>query len=80
MEGLWAEAAKDFQKICGESLRKGEVQSFDDVRKKIEEAGVGTREAGHEDKWQKAKAVGLEILKYLKLLVGTASQVSSFVR
>jgi len=81
MEEMWAEAAKAFEKICGESLQQGDVRGFDDVQKKIEAAGEASYglDAGPEDKWEKAKSVGLKSLKYLKLLVGAASQASMFV-
>ena len=81
MEEMWAAAAQAFESICGESLRKGDVKSFDDVQEKIENSGqmdFGI-DAGPEDNWEKAKSVGLESLKYLKMLVGAASQASSFV-
>lgn len=78
---LWAEAAKAFEEICGESLQRGDVKGFDDVQKKIESAGKASYgiDAEEEGKWEKAKIVGLKSLKYLKMLVGAASQASSFV-
>ncbi|XXH00877.1 hypothetical protein Hte_007228 [Hypoxylon texense] len=79
---LWAEAAKAFEEICGESLQRGEVKGFDDVRRKIEDAGKASSygiDAEEKSKWEKAKSVGLDSLKYLKLLVGAASQASSFI-
>ncbi|PTB73692.1 hypothetical protein M440DRAFT_1338792 [Trichoderma longibrachiatum ATCC 18648] len=82
MQHLWDLAAKDFESICGESLQKGEVKSFDDVQNRIRDAHQGPQAADEGDqsaKWAKAKSVGLESLKYLKMLVGAASQASSFI-
>ncbi|KAI1376576.1 hypothetical protein F4677DRAFT_418942 [Hypoxylon crocopeplum] len=81
MKEIWAAAAKAFEDICGESLQRGDVKGFDDVQRKIEGVGKATYgiDAGQEDKWDKAKSVGLKSLKYLKLLVGAASQASSFI-
>lgn len=81
MKEMWAAAGKAFESICGESLKNGEVKSFDDVQKKIEtssKAFFGT-DAGPKDHWELATTVGLESLKYLKVLVGAASQASSLV-
>lgn len=81
MKEMWDAAAKAFESICGESLQKGEVKSFDEVQRKIEstcKASYGL-DGGEDDKWDKAKSVGLQSLKYLKMLVGAASQASSFV-
>ncbi|KAI0116512.1 hypothetical protein GGR51DRAFT_320612 [Nemania sp. FL0031] len=82
MKEIWAEAAKSFEDICGKSLQNGDLKSFDDVRAKIESAS----KAGADDDdgldaggWDKAKNIGLESLKYLKLLLGAASQASSFI-
>ncbi|EGR45332.1 uncharacterized protein TRIREDRAFT_111202 [Trichoderma reesei QM6a] len=83
MQQMWDAAAKDFESICGESLQKGhKVKSFDDVQDKIRNANQGSPQDGDEEqnaKWEKAKSVGLESLKYLKMLVGAASQASSFI-
>ncbi|TFB02602.1 hypothetical protein CCMA1212_005402 [Trichoderma ghanense] len=81
MQQIWDMAAKEFESICGESLQRGEVKSFDDVQSKIRNASQGSKEADEEQnaKWEKAKSVGLESLKYLKMLVGAASQASSFI-
>ena len=82
MEDLWAEAAIEFERICGVSLQKGEVKSFDDVQKKIQsvsKASYGTKDGDDKEKWDKAKDLGLKSLKYLKMLVGVASQASGFV-
>ncbi|KAH0489615.1 hypothetical protein TgHK011_010035 [Trichoderma gracile] len=83
MQQIWDAAAKDFESICGESLQKGQVKSFDDVQNKIRTANQGpSQQDGDEEqnaKWEKAKSVGLESLKYLKMLVGAASQASSFI-
>ncbi|KAK3360591.1 hypothetical protein B0T25DRAFT_578485 [Lasiosphaeria hispida] len=81
MEGIWAEAAREFESICGKSLQKGDVKGFDDVQRKIEESSMATysTDAGQQEKWQKAKGVGLKSLQYLKMLVGAASQASSFI-
>jgi hypothetical protein len=81
MSKMWAEAARAFESICGESLQKGEVKNFDDVQRKIESSSKASYglDAEQEDKWDKAKSMGLQSLKYLKMLVGAASQASSFV-
>ena len=81
MEKLWAEAAKEFERICGKSLRRGEIKDFDDVQRRIEGACKGGYGVGEADrKWEKAKDGGLEWLGYLKMLVGVASKASSLVR
>ncbi|KAJ7368513.1 hypothetical protein DFH08DRAFT_676529 [Mycena albidolilacea] len=81
MSKMWAEVAKAFESICGESLQKGDVKNFDDVQRKIESSSKASYglDAEQDDKWDKAKSVGLQSLKYLKMLVGAASQASSFV-
>lgn len=81
LEDIWAEAAKRFQEICGESLQRGDVKTFDDVRKKIENVNKQPYGASDEqdDKWDKAKSVGLQSLKYMKMLLGAASQAAVFV-
>jgi hypothetical protein len=81
MEELWADAAKKFEEICGQSLQKGDVKGFDDVQKRIESAGMAATKQEDEKtkKWEKAKNVGLVSLRLLKLLVGAASQASSVV-
>ncbi|KAI0094488.1 hypothetical protein BDY19DRAFT_988325 [Irpex rosettiformis] len=79
MKEMWAEAAREFEKICGESLQDGEVKNFDDLQKRIENAGKATYVDGQEDKWKKAKSVGLTSLKYLKMLVDAASKASAFI-
>ncbi|KAI0593663.1 hypothetical protein F4775DRAFT_577003 [Biscogniauxia sp. FL1348] len=79
---MWAAAANAFERICGESLHKGEVKSFDDVERKIESSGrvFFGNDTGPEDNWSTmAKHVGLRSLKYLKMLVGAASQASSLI-
>lgn len=80
LEDIWAEAAKRFQEICGESLQRGDVKTFDDVRKKIENVNkpYGASDE-QDDKWDKAKSVGLQSLKYMKMLLGAASQAAVFV-
>ncbi|KAF5509560.1 hypothetical protein CGCF413_v002576 [Colletotrichum fructicola] len=81
MDKIWAEAAASFESICGESLTRGEVQSFEDVQRRIEktcERASGS-ESKPEDKWDTAKTVGLKSLEYLKLLVGAAAQASSLI-
>ncbi|KAJ7619348.1 hypothetical protein FB45DRAFT_755212 [Roridomyces roridus] len=79
-EEMWDEAAKQFERICGESLMAGEIKSFGDLERKIgrdSKASYGSDEP--QDKWEKAKSMGLQALKFLKLLVGAASQASSFI-
>ncbi|PTB65626.1 hypothetical protein BBK36DRAFT_1202259 [Trichoderma citrinoviride] len=82
LEQIWDAAAMEFETICGESLQKGEVKSLDDVQVKIQSVNQGLQDADKEQnaKWEKAKSVGLESLKYLRMLVGAASQASSLVR
>ncbi|KAH7320618.1 hypothetical protein B0I35DRAFT_390482 [Stachybotrys elegans] len=81
MQELWAEAAKSFEDICGKSLQKGEIKKFDDVQKKIEEAGRTSNDSGggKEDKWDKARSVAFKSLGYLKLIAGAGLQAASFV-
>ncbi|KAJ7228129.1 hypothetical protein B0H12DRAFT_1030126 [Mycena haematopus] len=78
---LWEEAAKDFEIICGQSLQKGEVKNFDDLQRKIESAGSlkATVDDGKEGKQEKAKKLGLKLLKYMKLLVEVANDASSLI-
>lgn len=80
MKEMWDAAAKAFEEICGESLQRGDIKGFNDVQMKIEainKASFGPAEEA--DKWNKAKSVGLKSLKFLKMLVGAASQASSIV-
>lgn len=81
MTAIWDEAIDSFKNICGESLLRGDVKSFDDVQKKIESVSkvASGFDPEQEEKWDKAKRVGLESLKYLKMLVGVASKASSLV-
>ncbi|KAI8262200.1 hypothetical protein K4K53_012378 [Colletotrichum sp. SAR 10_77] len=81
MDKIWAEAAASFESICGESLRRGEVKSFEDVQRRIEKTceRASSSESKPEDKWDTAKTVGLKSLQYLKLLVGAAAQASSLI-
>ncbi|XDG03489.1 hypothetical protein ABKA04_003104 [Annulohypoxylon sp. FPYF3050] len=80
MKEMWDAAAKAFEDICGESLQRGDIKGFNDVQMKIEainKASFGPAEEA--DKWNKAKSVGLKSLKFLKMLVGAASQASSII-
>lgn len=75
------EATRQFQDICGESLQRGDVKGFDDVKRKIDNVnkqpyGVSDEQ---EDKWDKAKIMGLQSLKYIKLLLGAAASAATFV-
>lgn len=80
MKDLWDKAAVAFERICGESLQRGDVKTFDDVRRKIEEGTKASYDTDEgEDKWEKAKSVGLKSLKFMKMLVGAASQASGVV-
>ncbi|KAJ0276743.1 hypothetical protein COL940_008100 [Colletotrichum noveboracense] len=81
MDKIWAEAAASFESICGESLKRGEVKSFEDVQRRIEKTceRASNSESKPEDKWDTAKTVGLKSLQYLKLLVGAAAQASSLI-
>jgi hypothetical protein len=81
MEEMWADAAKAFEEICGQSLHRGDVKGFDDVRKKIESAGQASHDPGGgetqkmgevEERWPSFAAVA-------EMLVGAASQASSAV-
>lgn len=72
MKEIWAEAAKSFEDICGKSLQNGDMRNFDDVRIKIESGDNAGTGDGPDPRWDKAKSMGLECLKYLKLLVGAA--------
>lgn len=82
MKELWDEAAKEFENICGVSLQTGNIRSFEDLQRKVENTNnTSSRlEDGEKAKRDKAKSVGLTSLKCLKLLVGFASQASSVVR
>ena len=53
MKELWEEAANAFESICGNSLMKGEIRSFQDVEKKIESSGKASYDigAGQDNKW-----------------------------
>lgn len=81
MTEMWAAAEKAFESICHESLQKGEVKGFDDVQRMIEKATTASYgiDAEERDKWKKARSVGFESLKYLKLLVVAASLATSTV-
>ena len=82
MMGIWHDAAKSFEKICGKSLlTRGDVKSFDDVEKIIQNINQGKRVDSPEQKgdWDEVKRVGLTSLKWLKVIVGLASQASSLV-
>ncbi|KAJ0383400.1 hypothetical protein COL922a_010568 [Colletotrichum nupharicola] len=81
MDKIWTEAAASFESICGESLKRGEVRSFEDVQRRIEKTceRASNSESKPEDKWDTAKTVGLKSLQYLKLLVGAAAQASSLI-
>ena len=70
MQDIWAAAATSFESICGESLQKGDIQSFDDVARKIENSDA---DAALDGGWGTAKRLGLKSLEYLKILVGAAS-------
>lgn len=77
---IWDEAAENFKEICGESLLRGDVKSFDDVKEMIESSRTSRGlDPEQKEKWEKAKGVGLESLKYLKKLVVVATKASSFV-
>ncbi|EWC47917.1 hypothetical protein DRE_02799 [Drechslerella stenobrocha 248] len=80
MNDIWAEAAKEFERICKKSPQKGGL-TFDDVLKTIEKTssvsyGNDSEEAS---KWDKAKRVGLQSLEYLKVLTSIATQAAEFV-
>lgn len=81
LDEIWAEAQRQFQDICGQSLQRGDVKSFDDVRRKIENLDKQLNGASdeQEDRWDKAKNVGLQSLKLIKMLIGAASQAATFV-
>jgi hypothetical protein len=75
------DAAEAFEKICGESLARGKIKDFEDVKRMIESSSVAfySLDAGQNNKWEKAKGVGLKSLKFLKILLGAASQAPSLV-
>ncbi|KAF7296015.1 putative neutral amino acid permease protein [Mycena kentingensis (nom. inval.)] len=75
---LWQDAAQAFEKICGKSLQRGELKTFDDVQKKIEAISKTTFEEEPKEVGEKAKNAGLKLLKYLKMFVGAASQAAEF--
>ncbi|KAJ7619316.1 hypothetical protein FB45DRAFT_1095358 [Roridomyces roridus] len=79
MQNMWDRASEEFRDICGESLTRpgSEITSFEDVQRRIEDAGLAVAE-NDKLKWDKAKKVGLKSLKYLKVLVGVISQASAF--
>lgn len=79
---LWDQAAKDFEIICGKSLRQGKVKTFDDVKNIIEKdrsKTVRASDTAERDGWEKAKSVGLKSLQCLKLLANVAAQGASLV-
>ncbi|KAI1089944.1 hypothetical protein F5B19DRAFT_351940 [Rostrohypoxylon terebratum] len=80
MKEMWDAAAKAFEEICGESLQRGDIRGFQDVQMKIEAINKASfAPAEDADKWDKAKSIGLKSLKFLKMLVGAASQASSLI-
>lgn len=81
MDELWIEATAAFEIICGESLQRGQVKSFEDVQAKIESGTYGSLQyvAEPQDKWDRAKSFGLQSLRCLKMLVGAASLATTFV-
>ncbi|KAJ7678121.1 hypothetical protein DFH06DRAFT_1291418 [Mycena polygramma] len=80
MKEMWEDAAKAFESICGQSLQKGEVKNFDELQKKIESSSdLKATDEEKEDTQEKSKKLGLKLLKYLKVLVGVATEASSLV-
>ena len=81
MEKLWAEAAKSFESICGESLQRGGIHTFKDVLMQIERGDKAYANDGPDDhhRRDKARSVGLASLKYLVLFVDAAYQAPRFV-
>ncbi|KAI1454745.1 hypothetical protein F4805DRAFT_302712 [Annulohypoxylon moriforme] len=79
VEEMWDAAAKAFRDICGESLQRGDMKELDDVKRKIESVSKPSYDTEQKNKWEKAKSAGLSSLKYLKLLVGVASQAASVI-
>ncbi|KAJ6504135.1 hypothetical protein C8R47DRAFT_178200 [Mycena vitilis] len=77
---MWEDAAKDFESICGQSLQKGEVKNFDDLQKKIESTNdLKATDEGKDETQEKSTKLGLKLLKYLKVLVGVATEASSLI-
>lgn len=79
---LWDQAAKDFETICGKSLRQGKVKTFDDVKTIIQKdrsKPLRASDTSEQDGWEKAKSVGLKSLQCLKLLANVAAQGASLV-
>jgi hypothetical protein len=82
MSSMWSDAGEAFEKICGLSLTRGDIKNFDDVERMIEglsAASYGFDTARDDGKRAKARRAGLNVLKYLKMLVSAASHASSFV-
>ncbi|KAG8668348.1 hypothetical protein FPOAC1_007727 [Fusarium poae] len=79
LDCMWAEAAKEFERICGDSLSNGDIKNFDDVKKQIEQQNLSFTEADADSKtkWEKAKGMGLETLKYLGAILPAASIAGS---
>lgn len=80
MEGIWDEAAQEFNKICGKSLEKGKLKSWNDVRKVIENIEKAPyNDDSNKDAWDRAKDAGIQVLNGLSLLTSLTSNVASFV-
>ncbi|KAJ7678125.1 hypothetical protein DFH06DRAFT_1422671, partial [Mycena polygramma] len=79
---MWEDAAKAFESTCGQSLLKGEVKNFDDLQKKIEstrDLEASLDDEGKKGIQEKTKKLGLELLKYLRVLVEVATEASSLI-
>lgn len=85
MDDIWDEAAEEFKKICKKALHfkegdpKYKLRTFDDVQKRIEDAGKGVYEPEEIQKGtgKKTREVALRSLSLLKMLVGAAAEVAS---
>lgn len=81
LNDIWAAAEAKFKSLTGESLRNGQIKSFDTLRAEIESSSkpASGDAPADKDKKEKFKSAGLEFLQYAKLLVGAAVQVSAVV-
>lgn len=80
MGGIWDEAAQEFNKICGKTLEKGKLKSWDDVRKAIENIEkVSYVDNSKNNMWDRAKDAGIQVLEGLSFLTSLTSDAASLV-
>ncbi|KAK8036073.1 hypothetical protein PG993_008687, partial [Apiospora rasikravindrae] len=82
VKGIWEAAEAKFKDLTGKSLQSGPIKTFDALRLEIEarsRPSSGDDESAVDGKWDKAKfkSAGLEVLKWVKILVGAAVQASA---